>query len=514
MANDWHVKWIREGVSFWNRRRKRVAFKPDLTGLRFYDLLPPDFRDDPKTSRIFERINLRDANLCNADLSRLNFRGGVFAGANLTEGNLSKSNFEKANFLGANLSDASFAGSMLSGAIFEEANLKGVSFIGSEMKSTFFIASNLTDTQIAQSGVNQNQVFETKEEFRNFTSQAPYDNATAEQPKIDDGKTHKNAYEVFFGTTRSPIYQRGALVGYGEEQWEQTNYGIAEVIVPERHRLGGIGKRLWRQLFNKKADELRLEHLISLNSELFFGELRRVHDRSGTFQRPTVFIHGYNTSFIDAVLSAAQFGHDLGIGQGIGLFSWPSKGNEFSYVADGSSAELNKYALAEFLEQFINAFPEHGVSLVAHSMGCRCLLGAVEKLAGTKPELAKSIHQIVLAAADVDTRLMPIVGRYAVENADRTTSYVGNKDYALKISTIVNQIPRVGFVPPAFVMDGLDTVLVNDNDLGEWSHGYIGRSRSVLADVHAILTKNSPPQERFSIRTHEVSGTRIWKLAD
>lgn len=114
MADQWHVSWLKEGVERWNQRRRKVEFSPDLSGIRFFDFLPSDFRDAPKTSRYFERINLSDANLTGSDLSTLNFSKADFSGAILLNANMSKSNFDgaiflNANLLGANASRSSFA---------------------------------------------------------------------------------------------------------------------------------------------------------------------------------------------------------------------------------------------------------------------------------------------------------------------------------------------------------------------------------------------------------------------
>src|SRR6056297_2954820 len=105
MANEWHVKWIAEGCSHWNKRRKKVAFEPDLSDLDFFSQLPPDFRENPKTSRYFEKFDFSNANLTGSNLSNLNFTGANFARANLSGANLSKSNFSKAKFVNADLTN-------------------------------------------------------------------------------------------------------------------------------------------------------------------------------------------------------------------------------------------------------------------------------------------------------------------------------------------------------------------------------------------------------------------------
>lgn len=516
MANSWHIEWLKEGVQRWNRRRKRVPFEPDLSGANFFELLPQDFRDDPKTSRYFEKIDLSDANLEGSDLSRLNFYKAKFDRANLLNADLTRSNFSQSTFRKTDLSDVSFEYSILDDTEFDETILDGVSFENVEVGKILAISTSLSDVQREQLAAQSIREYASKAEFKSemrLQRVAMADTLSVPKSKPEPLPS-KNAYEVFFGTTRDPLYERGAVAGYGTKQWDSINYGIARVVVPDGNRVGGIGKRLWKRLFNKQESKLRLSELMTLNPELFFDVLGEVNRRGGLLQRPTIFVHGYNTSFEGAVLRAAQFGHDLGIAQGIGLFSWPSAGSELGYSSDEATSERNKYALSDFLENFLQAFSGQGISVVAHSMGCRCLLGALEVLTAKNPDAAGAIHQVILAAADVDAAIMPHQGKFAVSNADRATSYVGDKDFALKASRWLHRFDRVGLVPPAFSMPGLDTVLVNDADLGSFAHGYIGQSRAVLAEVHALLTKNEPPESRFSMREHVIGGVRLWKLAD
>ncbi|KZY47685.1 hypothetical protein A3731_07675 [Roseovarius sp. HI0049] len=267
---------------------------------------------------------------------------------------------------------------------------------------------------------------------------------------------------------------------------------------------------MWR----KKDDRLRVESLIALNEELFFEHIRQSLNRMKVRALPTIFVHGYNSSFEDAVLRAAQIGYDLGIGQGIGLFSWPSKGSRQKYAADEARIEQSKYYLANFLEKFVSNNVGEQVNVIAHSMGCRCLLGSLEVLSSGRQHVLDGINQVILAAADVDAGAMSHVGLHAVNNSTRTTSYVSDKDKALMISEWVHDYPRVGVMPPTYVLNGMDTVIVNNLDLGGFSHGYVGSSRTILNDIFTLLKFNTDPSERFSIEAFRSTGTECWKLKE
>ncbi|TAN13252.1 MAG: alpha/beta hydrolase, partial [Rhizobiaceae bacterium] len=383
MANQWHVDWLKEGVIRWNRRRKKVTFAPDLSGIRFFDLLPPDFRDNPKTSHYFEKIDLSDANLASADLSSLNFARALFSHANLSFADLSKSNFQGADFTRANFQGATVQNAYLQNALFYESEIGDALLEGSDVSEAVFIGARIGDRQRGTVALAKARVFSSWEgyiEDKRRHRQLNYADSAQKLPKPDE-RTRKNRYDVYFGTNRLPKFERGALVDFSGNGAVNLSYGICEVIVPEGHRIGSLGSPMWKRLLNRQDNRLRIDNLIALNRELFWDAVKTVAAKMRIAERPTVFVHGYNSTFQDAVLRAAQIGYDLGLGQGIGLFSWPSKGSLFEYSADEAAAEASKYLLADFLEQFVIDSSQNGVNVISHSMGCRCLLGALEVLA-------------------------------------------------------------------------------------------------------------------------------------
>ena len=258
------------------------------------------------------------------------------------------------------------------------------------------------------------KTFASRSDFDAVKRQASLtDFGTKSAPNIStevDRRTKKNRYDVFFGTNRKPITELGDVVGYGAIRSSQLHLGLCEVIMPEGRPIGSLGSSMWARLRNRKDDRLQIESLITLDQRLFFRALNQTGLGMKAKAKPTIFVHGFNNSFEDAVKRAAQIGYDLGLGQGIGLFSWPSKGNKRSYPADEATVEVSKYLLADFIEDFVNNVPQKSVNLIAHSMGCRCLLGAFEVLAKKRRHILASIDQTILAAADVDTGMMPHLG--------------------------------------------------------------------------------------------------------
>lgn len=181
------------------------------------------------------------------------------------------------------------------------------------------------------------------------------------------------------------------------------------------------------------------------------------------------------------------------------------------YSADEASVEHSKYALADFIENHVIHVGDLGVNLIAHSMGCRCLLGALEQLAVKNSTALQSVKQIILAAADVDTNLMPHLAPHLVEHSERTTSYVSDKDKALQLSAWLHKFPRVGITPPTYIFTGMDTVVVSDLELDDFvSHAYVSNNRIILSDMFSILKHGHAPADRHGLVS--VSGDYHWRI--
>lgn len=138
-------------------------------------------------------------------------------------------------------------------------------------------------------------------------------------------------------------------------------------------------------------------------------------------------------------------------------------------------------------------------------------MGALEILSNRGVELER-INQIILAAADVDTAMMPRLAAHAVNRSTRLTSYVSDKDKALKLSKWLHKFPRVGVMPPTYLLSGMDTIVVNDADAGLLSHGYVSSSPRFLSDIFWLLKDNSPPGERFSVDVFNSPEGTCWRL--
>src|SRR5687768_5667156 len=143
-------------------------------------------------------------------------------------------------------------------------------------------------------------------------------------------------------------------------------------------------------------------------------------------QHLSLFVHGYNNSWQDAVKRYAQIKAELYDKRDLGaliLYTWPSNGTSAGYLPDREDARKSGEqtadlftALHDIVQQNENVAAATGdpakrcrakISIIAHSMGNyvvqKGLSVAARRL--NSPQLITLIHQLAMVAADVDNDL-------------------------------------------------------------------------------------------------------------
>jgi esterase/lipase superfamily enzyme len=293
-------------------------------------------------------------------------------------------------------------------------------------------------------------------------------------------------YPVWFGTNRKPNARGDGFTG---ERHDRVSLGRVEVIVPEAHRFGEIGSslmtRLWR--FDLRDDRLRVQQVETRERKAFFAEIQQVMQAArdgGDRPHALVFLHGFNVSFEEAAIRAAQIGFDLKVTGATAFFSWPSRGSVAAYPADEASIEASEEAITQFLVDFTAHCGAEKVHLIAHSMGNRGLLRSLQRIASDASTQGKvKFGQVFLAAPDVDRDLFLDLARLYPEHAERTTLYASDGDLAVHLSAKLHDAPRAGYYIPYTVVPGLDTVAVPDFDIDRLGHGYFAQAEALLHDI-------------------------------
>ena len=242
-------------------------------------------------------------------------------------------------------------------------------------------------------------------------------------------------------------------------------------------------------------------------------------DRSQRFKdQALVFVHGYNTSFDDALYRTAQIAHDLEFDGLAAMYSWPSRGTYVDYSYDLNSAARSQSYLIAFLERIARETRAKRIHIIAHSMGNRPLIEALRTLqqSGNREVRAK-IGQVVFAAPDVDRDLFSEITSKLEIGLGRTL-YASNEDKALILSRQADGVPRAGDVPPGgpVILKGLDTIDISNAStkaLLSSNHSDYAERSHILKDIQLLIdTGTRPPDARFPLYTvAEAKGGRFWR---
>lgn len=322
------------------------------------------------------------------------------------------------------------------------------------------------------------------------------------------------AYPVWFGTNRQPDGQGG----FGSRRSPHTSRGRAEVWVPEAHRFGETGTPLWKRLlrFDLRNDALRLQALTKQGHSAWLAEIQRtIRDarEQGETPHALFFLHGFNVSFEEAAIRAAQIGVDLDVPGATAFFSWPSRGTVAAYPADEATIEASEAAITEFLVDFAQNSGASKVHVVAHSMGNRGLLRALQRIAANAQSQGKvKFGQIFLAAPDIDRDLFLNLAELYSAHAERTTLYASDGDLPVHLSSRLHDAPRAGYYQPYTVAPGIDTVAVPDFDLDMLGHTYFAQAEALLYHMRDLMLNGKATVTANRLQAAEDGGRAFWKL--
>jgi len=275
--------------------------------------------------------------------------------------------------------------------------------------------------------------------------------------------------------------------------------GTCHVTIPPDHRVGKVeSPSVIRLEFDENPEKhVVLQRVIRQEEDEFYEELSSCIGGSREKQA-FAFIHGYNVSFEKAVKRTAQIAHDLRFDGASICYSWPSQGGLTEYTRDEANVAWTVVHLEEFLNQVVARTGARNVHLVAHSMGNRALVQALERMALKQTHPEPVFGQVVMAAPDVDAgefrdRYAPAVTALARQ----VTLYASSNDQALLASTKVHGHTRAGLSGDRLVVvSGVDTIDVSPIDTSLIGHSYYGNNPQMIRDIQALVELGAPASDR------------------
>ncbi|EFJ30800.1 hypothetical protein SELMODRAFT_409454 [Selaginella moellendorffii] len=296
------------------------------------------------------------------------------------------------------------------------------------------------------------------------------------------------------------------------------HYGVVLVGVPSEHHKGKVEE----PESNEEASPL--SHVVILaidttvqNSEQGFVQMVRSdmleNKKLGEDGNEVLlYIHGYNVRFKDAAKRAAQVKCDIQFQGALICYSWASKGSLFGYKHDAKAVKQTVDSLAKFLRLCFTKLGATKVHILAHSMGNRALIAALDKVL-TDVETAAPLRNVILAAADERRRCFEKLVDSAAKHKQgpHFTVYCSFVDVALRASRAANWRTPLGDIRSYLQLDdqsllklnNVDTIDVTGMDLNTLHHSYYGDVPEVLQDIHQLLKFNYGAKQRAGPRNSE-----------
>ena len=324
---------------------------------------------------------------------------------------------------------------------------------------------------------------------------------------------------VFYGTNRARTGETKPALFYGKGRGD-LQYGYLNVTIPQIHKEAELETQpRWAEyVFALTGESMRrhyvlLDQITPLAKDDFARALRQQVKESPS-KDLFIFVHGFNNTFEDAARRAAQMAYDLDFDGTPILYSWPSQGSATAYAVDEAAVGISGRKMADFLETVVAQSGAERIHLLAHSMGNRALIEALQTyLAKRAPEKRQHIFgQIVFTAPDVDRDYFTDAIDSLRGAAERVTLYASDNDYALRTSQYVHGAPRAGTAGDVIIrLPGLDTIDMSAVPADALGHSYFAANSGAIYDIFRILWRGDPPQQRCGMSDRKGSGTlTVW----
>jgi esterase/lipase superfamily enzyme len=323
----------------------------------------------------------------------------------------------------------------------------------------------------------------------------------AETQRLVGPQRHREV-TLFYATNRLCVegvhtYDRATELGFGR----------CTVAIPATHRRGDLERpRLlsrYKWLWNPDKHVMVTDSQ-TLDAEAWVREVAH-HVRRKSRSELVVLVHGYNTDFDEAVRRAAQIYQDVAFSGVPIVFSWPSFGEMLNYAADKENAAYSVKYLSDFLHTITRAHADT-VHVIAHSMGNRVLLPALEKLAATG---GVQVGETILTAADYDTGVLDQIIATIRPLTQRITMYVSAKDRATAASGGLHKNPVAGDASDSFYyrpkyLDTVDATRIAA--ILSLNHFYSAEHPLGLQELREVVEYRLPAEDRWAIEPRPGGG--------
>ncbi len=263
---------------------------------------------------------------------------------------------------------------------------------------------------------------------------------------------------VLVATTRGPDPNQPVP---GWDRSFDVGFGRYAVSIPPDREPGAIPRQRNRQTPDPRR-HFMLTEAQPLLADGFSAALRAELAQQPADQREAVvFVHGFNTAFIEGVYRTAQLDYDLQIPGVMLHYSWPSLGAPLAYAHDRDSALFARDGLIAMLRQVQASGPRRTI-LIGHSMGAHLTMESLRQMALTRDPALASVGGVILISPDIDVELFRQQVRAIGTLPQPFLIITSQRDRVLMLSaSLTGQRSRLGNLPDATAVADLGVTLVD-----------------------------------------------------
>lgn len=361
--------------------------------------------------------------------------------------------------------------------------------------------------------------------------------------------------EIFYVTDRTTIREAEVLVGYEKNRSESMAFGTATVKYDENlswNELVEISQaKATRPSVDVELTKISELHRFPATPLIFsvtpdgiitdLEEEERYQKSIEAMQKSVqarlkatnqsdiiLYVHGFNTSFEDAILGLNDVWHFSGR-HGVPIaYSWPSgSGNILRYFTDRESGEFTIFHFKETI-RILSEIPEvNNIHLLAHSRGADITTSGLRELvietraSGKDPLKTLKIKNLILAAPDLDYGVVTqrLIAEQFGPAFGQLTIYINESDEALGISQLLMKGVRFGKLSSGEQKERESRILENVKNVsfvnvkGVQSlvgHGYFSAHPGALSDIIKLIKTGAAPGTPERPLSHVVNS--FWEL--
>lgn len=284
----------------------------------------------------------------------------------------------------------------------------------------------------------------------------------AERDRIDrlpEGAPTDNTRTVYVATTRALDALTGAP---GVLRDSDVRFARYEVVIPYGNPPGQVQMPRRSQPFDPAQHFAVRDATFLSPAEYRSGVARAIAQRPAGQRESIIFVHGFNTTFIEGVYRVAQLDNDLNLPGEMLHYSWPSLGAPLAYAHDRDSALFARDGLEQMIRETMAATPGR-VVIVGHSMGGHLVMEVLRQIAISGDRaLMNRLGGVVLISPDLDVDVFRAQAERVGDLPQPFLLVSSQRDRILRLSArLTGQRERLGNLSDPTQIDGLGVTMLD-----------------------------------------------------